>query len=311
MPIPTQTEMFHIVLELMQDGQQRSRGQVRNAIATNLALTEEELETLTPGGKPVYASRIDWSISYLDRAQLLDRVSRGMYRVNDEGKAVYEQDIDGSELLALINTRIYELDPWHKTKKPKKEKPTVNEAASDNQLPIVMDEGSEKSPQEQIGDLADELNEVLGNELIQLIMERDPSFFEKVVVDLISAMGYGRGEVTSRSHDGGVDGLVTTDELGFRPIYTQAKRYGKDNAVGRPMLQSFVGALNGAQNGVFITTSSFTKEAREYARNYPNATISLIDGRKLANLMIKYNLGVATESVVEIKRVDSDYFEDE
>lgn len=178
-------------------------------------------------------------------------------------------------------------------------------------MPVPSDLSDEKSPQEQIGDLANEMNGVLGNELLRLIMDKEPSFFEKVVVDLIAAMGYGKGTVTSRSHDGGIDGLVTTDELGFRPIHTQAKRYSKNNAVGRPMLQSFVGALNGARNGIFITTSSFTKDAIAYAQSYPNATISLIYGRRLAKLMIKYNLGVAPESVIEIKRVDSDYFEDE
>ena len=228
--------------------------------------------------------------------------------MSQEGREVFASGIDGSELFQRINKIIAERDPWHITKKPKA---TNNKTRGNDQgdsvpavAPVV------KSPQEQMSDLADEMNDVLGNELLQLIMDRDPSFFEKVVVDPIAAMGYGKGEVTSRSHDGGIDVLVTTDELGFRPIYTQAKRYGKGNTVGRPMLQSFVGALNGARNGVFITTSSFTKEAEEYARNYPNATISLIDGHRLTDLMIKYNLGVATESVIEIKRVDSDYYED-
>lgn len=307
MPIPTQTDMNRVVLELMQDGEQRSRAQVRDDVAQLLKLTEDEREEMTSSGKPVYASRSDWTVSYLDRAQLLDRISSGVYRVNDEGRAVYASGVEGQELFQKIRSLIAERDPWHVTKKAKGKKPeTVMGDAGD-----PGDGSAEKSPQEQMGDLADEMNEVLGNELLRLIMDRDPSFFEKVVVDLIAAMGYGTGKVTSRSHDGGIDGLVTTDELGFRPIYTQAKRYGKDNTVGRPMLQSFVGALNGARNGVFITTSSFTKEAVAYAQSYPNATISLIDGRRLTELMIKYNLGVATESVIEIKRVDSDYFEDE
>ena len=306
MPIPSQTDMNHVVLELMQDGQRRSRAKVRDEVAGSLKLTTEELSEMTSSGKPVYASRADWTVSYLDRAQLLDRVSRGVYQINDEGKKVYASGIDGSSLFQLIRDRIDKLDPWHRTKRPKAPK-QKSAAGGLSTIPSA----DEKSPQEQMSDLADEMNEVLGNELLGLIMDKEPSFFEKVVVELISAMGYGEGKVTSRSHDGGIDGLVTTDELGFRPIYTQAKRYSKDNTVGRPMLQSFVGALNGARSGVFITTSTFTKDAIAYAQSYPNATISLIDGRRLAELMIKYNLGVAIESVIEIKRVDSDYFEDE
>lgn len=308
MPIPSQTDMNHVVLELMQDGKSRSRATIRDDVLTMLSLTDAERAEKTSSGKPVYASRVDWSISYLDRAQLLDRISRGVYEVNQEGREVYAAGIDGSELFQTINKRIAERDPWHITKKPKTTSNKTGGDGTDGGEPTVGP--AVKSPQEQMGDLADEMNDVLGSELLQLIMDRDPSFFEKVVVELIAAMGYGKGEVTSRSHDGGIDGLVTTDELGFRPIYTQAKRYGKGNTVGRPTLQSFVGALNGARNGVFITTSSFTKEAEIYARNYPNATISLIDGHRLTELMIKYNLGVATESVIEIKRVDSDYFED-
>ena len=155
------------------------------------------------------------------------------------------------------------------------------------------------------------MNNSLSDELLALIMDRPPAFFEKVVVDLLVKMGYGEGVITSYSSVGGIDGLVSTDELGFRPIYTQAKRYAVDHKIGRPTLQSFVGALNGAQDGVFITTSSFTADAIDYANSYPGATIALIDGRRLVSLMIKYGLGVSTESVVEIKRVDSDYFSDE
>lgn len=306
MSIPTQTDMNHVVLELMQDGKERSRSQIRDDVAMKLELTDDERSVMTSSGKPAYASRSDWSVSYLDRAQLLDRISRGVYRVSEDGEAVFSEGITGTELFQRLRELIAERDPWHVTKKAK-DKKTIQAQTSGQTAPDEED----KSPQEQIGDLTEEMNEVLGNELLALILDKDPSFFEKVVVDLIAAMGYGKGKVTSRSHDGGIDGLVTTDELGFRPIYTQAKRYGKDNVVGRPMVQSFVGALNGARNGVFITTSAFTKDAVTYAQSYPNATISLIDGRRLTELMIKYNLGVATESVIEIKRVDSDYFEDE
>lgn len=304
MPIPTQTDMFSIVLKLMQDGQERSNYKVRDDVVTLLGLTKEDLAEKTPAGNPVIQSRTGWSLSYLNRAKLLDRVSRGVYQVNDEGRRVHGLGLSESDFYQELRRLIDERDPWNVGA----DKGGKGASVPDGKPPVTTD-ANVKSPQEQIGDLAEEMNETLGNELLALIMEKDSDFFERVVVDLMEVMGYGKGRVTAHSNDGGIDGIVSTDELGFRPIYTQAKRYQADHKIGRPVVQSFVGALNGARNGVFITTSSFTQEAMDYAQSYPNATLSLIDGRKLANLMIKYNLGVATESVVEIKRVDSDYFE--
>lgn len=301
MAIPTQTEMFRFVLQLMSDGKVRARAQVKKDAAAMLGLSDEERKQLTAGGQYIYVSRIDWAISYLDRANLLDRVSRGVYRINANGSEFLLTAGQGSEFYRELVKRIQCVNPWRKSVAAGKAK--SHSSGEPDGAP------DEKSPQEAIGDMVSELNDALIDELIQLILNKEPDFFEKVVVDLLAAMGYGKGKVTSYSHDGGIDGLVTTDELGFKPIYTQAKRYAEDKSVGRPMIQSFVGALNGARNGVFITTSSFTHDALVYAKNYPNATISLIDGHKLARLMIKYNLGVATEEVVEIKRIDGDYFE--
>lgn len=304
MSIPTQTDMFAIVLELMQDGLERSNCEVRDDLIAPLGLTDEDLAEKTPAGNPVVQSRTGWSLSYLNRAKLIDRVTRGVYRVNDEGRRVHGLGLTGADFYQELRRLIDERDPWH----VRTDKNADGSSVPDGKAPLTTG-ATEKSPQEQISDLAEEMNETLGNELLALIMDKDSDFFEKVVVDLMEAMGYGKGKVTAHSNDGGIDGMVSTDELGFRPIYTQAKRYQADHKVGRPVVQSFVGALNGARNGVFITTSSFTWEAIDYALAYPNATLSLIDGRKLTNLMIKYGLGVATESVVEIKRIDSDYFE--
>lgn len=302
MSIPSQTDMFGVVLGLMQDGKERSRKAVNTDVAEMLSLTDEERDEQTSSGKRVYESRAGWSVSYLNRAQLLDRVSRGVYRVNDAGRELHAKGLGGSELFQTLRQIIDEKNPWNLGAGSAAKTPAKKDAEPDV--------SSEKSPQEQIGDLVEEMNDVLGQELLDLIMDHDPAFFEKLVVNLVETMGYGKGKVTSYSGDGGIDGLVTTDELGFRPIYTQAKRYAAEHKVSRPQLQSFVGALNGARNGVFITTSSFTAEALDYASNYPNATLALIDGKRLTDLMIKYGLGVATESVVEIKRVDSDYFEE-
>lgn len=301
MPIPTQTEMFSVVLEVMQDGKTRAIKEIKQTVKDHLTLTQEECNQKTDSGVPVHESRTGWSITYLNRAGMLTRVSRGVYRINDAGRALLTEDLDPTSFYHRLVQIIADTNPWNAGSSQNKEKAKAS-PATDN---------PPKSPREQVEDIVAEMNESLGNELLSLILERSPVFFEQIVIDLLERMGYGKGKVTQYSGDGGIDGLVTTDELGFRPIYTQAKRYAPENKVGRSVVQSFVGALNGAQNGVFITTSSFTKDAIEYAEGYPGATIALIDGKRLTELMTKYNLGVATETTVEIKRVDIDYFGDE
>lgn len=305
MPIPTQTEMFGIVLDLMSDRRQYSRKEMKRRVLEELDITASEALEKTDSGVLVYESRVGWSISYLSRAKLIDRVRRGIYVINEAGLGLLAKNLNSNDFWCELNNRINTIDPWVKNEKSTP-KDHTNKTVAERSLPRA----EKVSPYEQIRDISAELNADLASELLAMIMENDSDFFEKVVIDLLEKMGYGKGTVTKRSCDGGIDGLITTDELGFRPICTQAKRYAAERKVGRPEVQSFVGALNGANNGVFITTSTFTSEARDYAAQYPNATLSLIDGKKLSKLLIKYDLGVTTESVIEIKRIDSDYFED-
>lgn len=304
MPIPTQTEMYGIVLGLMGDGGEYTRRSMKQKALSYLDLTAEETLQKTDSGVLVYESRVGWAISYLSRAQLISRVNRGVYVINDEGKNTLKENLDPDALWYRLDDRIRTLDPWKTGVKKQRQ-----QVAEDGKVVEPPAQSGAVSPQEQISSLASELDANLADELLALIMDHDSDFFERIVVQLLEKMGYGQGVVTRRSSDGGIDGLITTDELGFRPICTQAKRFSADNKVSRPMVQAFVGALNGAPNGVFITTSGFTSEAIDYASKYPNATLSLIDGHRLTELMIKYGLGVATERVIEIKRVDSDYFE--
>lgn len=307
MPIPTQTEMFSVVLEIMDDGKEHTRSELKGLALEKLQLTDQEAAAKTSSGVPVYGARVGWSVSYLARAKLITRIRRGIYTINEDGKAALSEGMDPHAFWVYLQKRIEELNPWSRNDQKHSENSSENKAEDEQE---ILD-SAESSPQEQIESLAQEMNEALADEIIALIMDRDSSFFERVVVNLLEKMGYGKGEVTKRTGDGGIDGLITTDVLGFRPICTQAKRYAADHKIGRPAIQEFVGALNGAPNGVFITTSSFTKEALEYAKGYPGATLSLIDGKRLAELMIEYNLGVSTESVVEIKRIDTDYFEEQ
>lgn len=300
MTIPTQTDAFRIALDLLSDGGTYPRKAIFQKAKAELGITSEEEEVKLGSGAPAYIGRIDWAIVYLHRGMLLDRVSRGVYRINERGLEIAKTDMRGSEFSRWLYQEIAEKNPWG-----------TGAEAEKRDTQEADDPAETKSPLEQIEDLAEELDEVLASELLQLILDREPGFLEKLVVDLLEKMGYGEGKTTRYSSDGGIDGIVATDALGFDPIYTQAKRYAPASKVGRPEVQAFAGALGSVTRGVFITTSSFSADAIMWAQSYPHATIILIDGDKLARLMIKYNLGVAVERSFEVKRIDSDYFEGE
>lgn len=305
MALPTQTETYRATLGVMIDGEIRRIPEIKKRAGELFDMTEEERNIVTSSGVLAWQSRVGWAIQHLARAGLFDRLSEGIYRVNQEGIEVYNRNLNPSEMAALLNAYIKERNPWNTSKKP------ASSGAESNQTtpkPAPAPEPQEeKSPVEQIDDLVGTLNDTLGEDLLSMIMDQDPDFFEKLCVDLIEAMGYGRGVVTQHSNDGGIDGMISTDELGFRPIYTQAKRY-TTNKVSRPDIQKFCGALGKMTNGVFITTSTFTEEAKAAAKEWAHGTIILIDGKRLVDLMIKYNLGVSTERTIQVKRIDTDYF---
>lgn len=298
MTIPTQSEMFKIVLRVMADQADRGWRDIQNDVAGNIGLTPEEMAESTPSGVATYKSRADWGVSHLYRAGLVDRVSRGVYRISAEGLALLGEDPGDLEVYKRTCELIKTRNPWHTA---------ANRAKSE--LPECSDENEIKSPQEILDDSMSEINSSLADELLDTILDKDPKFFESLVVDLLVKMGYGRGRTTQYAGDGGIDGIITTDALGFDPIYTQAKRYSKDHKVGRPELQAFAGALGNVTRGVFITTSSFNSGAVDFANRYPHATIVLIDGQRLTELMIKYDLGVTVERSFQVKRLDIDYFE--
>ena len=311
MAIPSQTDMFLIVLDLFADGKEYSRKAAKEAVRDSLKLSAEDRAKRTTSGSTVYGSRVGWSISYLERAKLIDRVRKGLYAINDTGRKVQAEVRDPVELSALLRHRIAELNPWKRRERAAKRTSEGMVKQDESSEDIEVLEQDEQSPRELIESLKEQMDEVLGEELLKAILDHDSDFFEKLVVDLLVKMGYGNGVVTKKSGDGGIDGIISTDELGFHPIYTQAKRYDPGNTVGREAIQSFAGALGSVRNGIFMTTSSFSRGAREFADRYPHSTISLIDGTRLVELMIKYDLGVTTESTIRIKRVDLDYFSDE
>lgn len=284
--------MFYPVLKYYAAVDQSTRKATKEAMAIRLGLTSEEMGYKTSSGVAVYESRVGWAISRLDMAGYLDRIGRGLYKVTDAGKAAAAQDLDATafgKMVCLIKSPVPSGEP----------------------LGATQDAGEETlSPSEAAEKYVDLLNESLGNELLQIIMDHSPAFFEKLVVDLLQRMGYGKGVVTQYSGDGGIDGIIATDPLGFNPIYTQAKRFNPSTSIGSKEIQAFAGALGSAKRGAFMTTARFTEGAKKFAQSFPHADIVLIDGKKLTELMIKFNLGVATEKILEVKRMDSDYFEE-
>lgn len=308
MPIPAQTEMFLVVLQLMKDGKERKRIGIIHDARDMLGLSDRERALVTSSGVPVYRSRVSWSVSYLARAGMLSKVRHGVYRISDYGSSAVEK-YDNPQLLSdEINKAIAEKNPWKSKKKDAAKPREDNNSSSEG---VLTDFNNETSPQEQIDAAFAQLNTDLQDSLLSSIMDKDPGFFERLVVDLLVKMGYGQGEQTRITNDGGIDGIIATDALGFDPIYVQAKRYSAEKHVGRPELQGFAGALGSITRGVFITTSSFAQSAIDWARHYPHATLVLIDGKRLTELMIQHDLGVSTEKVYRIKRIDGDYFGEE
>ena len=290
----------------MADGQKRTRAQAKEAIRQHLGLTSDDCGLKTSSGVRVYESRVGWSISYLSRAEMIRAVKRGLYVITDFGSTCAEHYSDAKAFSSFLNQAIAERNPWKHS-----EEESTQQPGEDSCMVESSEQEEEASPQEQIDAAFTRLNDDLQEALLQSILEKDPTFFEQLVVDLLVKMGYGQGRPTQVSNDGGIDGIIATDALGFDPIYVQAKRYAPGNTVGRPELQGFAGALGSISRGVFITTSSFAKSAVEWASHYPHATLVLIDGKRLTELMVQYDLGVSTERVYRIKRLDGDYFGDE
>ncbi|MDN3600208.1 restriction endonuclease [Mucilaginibacter myungsuensis] len=275
-------------------------------LARHFNLTDDDLNELLPSGQGfLFANRIAWAKTYLKKAGLLESPKRGIVVLTARGESVLKEKpvkIDN----ALLR-RFQEFIDFQTYKKDGAENTTVTEANSDI---------DEETPEERIETSYQTIRRSLALELLDTVRRSSPMFFERLVVELLVKMGYGgsikdAGNAIGKTGDEGIDGTIKEDKLGLDIIYIQAKRWQAGNVVGRPELHKFVGALagQGAKKGVFITTSTFTKEALGYTpRN--ETKIVLIDGEQLAQLMIDYNLGVAAQRVYEVKRLDSDYFEE-
>ena len=295
-------EQFNVpILTVLSDGTTRSLRQLRRDVADAVGLTAEQRAETLPSGQLRVDNRIGWAASFLNRVDALDRPSRGQYVITDFGRELLERHPTGiteNDLKAVAK----EGDEWW-----------LSRSAANGQEDQPLDtSATDLDPTEQVEQGVARIREEVASELLSRLVDQDPAFFEGAVVELLLAMGYGgvggRGVTTDLTNDGGIDGVIDQDVLGLGKVYVQAKRYAPTNAVQRPEVQGFVGALSGkADGGVFITTSRFSPGAVEWVRTVP-ARIILIDGRRLAELMIEYGVGVQVERTYRVVEIDEDFF---
>lgn len=301
MAVPKFFEFFEGFLHAVEDGEIHSAKEVREIIASSMNISSSDRAEMLPSGKQsTFDNRVAWARTYLDKAGLIETPQRGKYCITAEGKRALSS---GEKIDLKYLERSESFKEFHSV-------------ASNNE--IVDTDEKEESPIEMLDEAYQQINAVLASQIMDEVMKLSPSGFEKLVVKMLLNMGYGNGiegagKVTQQSNDGGIDGIIKEDQLGFSNIYIQAKQWAPDLTISKPEIQKFVGALQGqqAQKGLFITTAKFSSGAVQYADNLLGVKVVLVDGTTLTKLMIKHNVGVSVEHTYEIKRIDSDFFADE
>ena len=283
-----------------------STKEMKNALVKHFNLTEEDCSLKTKSGSAFQLNdRIGWCRQWLRRALFIEIPQRGIYSITQRGKDYLQShtDLRQEDLLKYPEYAEYA------------HMPVTSKADSTDEKKDIEEKLGEMTPTEQMDVAFKSINDDLAADLLQRVLDMSPNFFEKLVLDLLLNMGFGSRNkemaiVTPTSHDNGVDGIIPEDALGLDKIYIQAKRY-TDNPVSKPEIHKFIGALDEqkATKGVFITTSKFTSGAVETA-NKASKKIVLIDGKSLADYMIEYNVGVSEKKIYEVKKLDSDYFEE-
>ncbi len=307
MTVPDFQTLMLPVLRAIGDAETSRPPEVRERVANYCRLSAEQLaERLPSGRQATFENRVAWANVYLQRAGLIETVKRGVYRITTRGRAVLEAPPDRIDRHFL--RRFPEFTAWRE-----REAATSENGSSD---PSPAGVAADQTPQEAIELAVQALDQELRVSLLARIRQLSPEAFERLILDLLVAMGYGGGRAemarqTQRSNDDGIDGVIKEDALGLDLVLIQAKRYTPPNAVGRPEMQGFVGSLagNGTAKGIFVTTSTFTLGARDYVARIPNRVI-LIDGEELARLMIEYSVGVRVTQTYAIKDIDENAFEE-
>lgn len=304
MGIPTYEQIMLPLLRMISDQKAYTNTECVQALSKKMGVSEEELKILQPSGKKfLFYDRVNWAKTYMKKAGLVDAPKRGMIKITQSGIELLKEnpnEIKSKDLLRYSTFCDFVNAP--------------NEQIETNSNSLIF---NEKTPMEELVNSYTNIKKSLADEILEKINTCSFEFFERLVIELLIKMGYGgskeeAGKATKKTRDEGIDGIINQDRLGLDSIYIQAKRW-KDTVVGRPEIQKFSGALDtpGASKGIFITTSTFTEDAKSYVKTLNTKSIVLIDGKQLAEYMIEFNVGVSTESVYEIKRIDTDYFIEE
>ncbi len=300
MGLPKYNELYSPFLAAIQDGNLCSMKDVTASVAKQLELSKEDLaEKLPSGTQTVFSNRVAWAKTYLKKAGLIDNPKRAFVQITAEGKKLLLSGVEITDQYLVENYSAF-----------KEFKKGSSESSDSHTVNVPSAAAAEETPQETFERVYKNISDALADDLLTEIMNQTSDFFESLVVDLMRAMGYGDGFVTKTSNDGGIDGIIHEDRLGFNLIYIQAKRWKPETTITKPEIQKFAGAMMGPpkiEKGLFISTAKFSPGARQFA---DAQHIILVDGQKLADLMIEYGLGVATQKVYKIKRIDSDYFAD-
>lgn len=302
MAIPDYQSLMLPLVKLASDKKEHSLQEATQTIAKEFNLSEADLAELLPSGRKTrFYDRIGWAVTYLRKAGLLNSQGRGKFQITQRGLDVIKNPPQRINVEFLEQ---YEEFVEFRTRRDREDE----EAPTTEKLEI-------QTPEEAIEAAHQNLRQTLADELIQTIKNCSPAFFERLVIDVLVKMGYGgtrkdAGKAIGKSGDGGIDGIINEDRLGLDVIYIQAKKW--EGSVGRPELQKFAGALQGkrAKKGIFISTSTFTNEAKEYVSQI-DSKITLIDGETLSQLMIDYNVGINSIATYELKKIDNDYFIEE
>ena len=292
------------LLKLAADGEAHHSRATRENLADHFGLTPDERREMLPSGKqPTFDNRVGWARTYMTKAGLLVAPRRSHFQITQRGREVLAENPASINVVFL--ERFPEFIEFRSLRRDKSE-------ADTEEAPVTF---GESSPEEALERAYQSLRSNLSAEILETVKGCSPAFFEELVIDLLVKMGYGgsrreAGQAIGRSGDEGIDGIIKEDRLGLDIIYIQAKRW--NGVVGRPEIQKFAGALQGqrARKGIFITTSSFTRDAYDYV-NAIETKIILIDGTTLTEYMIDNNVGVTTEAIFEVKRIDSDYFSED
>jgi restriction system protein len=306
MAVPGYQEFMLPLLRIAGSGPEHSIREAMDTLAVQMGISPEDRELMLPSGTQTrYYNRVTWAVTYLTKSALLEKIGRGRFRITARG----------AETLARNPTRIDNafLDQFAEFRAFKSKRA---DAAAETRMGVdtkVVVPNADITPEEQLEAAYDELRAALADDLLKRVRANTPKFFEHLVVRMLTAMGYGRGqfglaEVTGRSGDDGTDGVIREDRLGLDMVYVQAKKW--DNAVGPGEIDKFVGSLmrKRASKGVFITSGSFTDGAQRAAREAA-VVVRLIDGDELAELMIDCDVGVAADETYVVKKVDADFFE--